>query len=221
MPFPASTHSSENQRARMDASSEAQSKKARQPRPKGQKARIGKPCDNVGNNNVPAEAPSGMTTFSFKTVASYQSKDDVLLSPAVDSAESLFFLKLIVEALDVYQTQLQRAGLKPHPVLVELSSSLDTVRHENEMQDVLKNLWIHCGQIKAEPVFEGQLSLRKSTIHDSYGNDQTSRGYAPDDNYETYEAPPRNPTTSHGNGSLNALYVQEPRGEVTNLARPT
>ena len=72
----------------------------------------------------------------------------------------------------------------------ELSSSLDTVRHEPEMQDVLENLWCHCGQLKNDPMFDGQLSLRNSSIHDSYGNDQTSREYAPDDNYEVYEAPP-------------------------------
>ena len=214
MVWPASCHSSQAQSARMDKSSEAQSKKACRPRPNGQKARMNKPSANVGKGNMPAEAPSAMTTFSFKTVASWQSKDDKLLSPAIDSAESLHFLKLVVEALDLYQSQLKRAGLQPHPVLNDLSIALDTVQYENEMQEVLENLWIQCAQLKKETMYEGQLSLRNSNIHDSYGNVQTSGDYAPDDNYEVYDAPPTKKTTWHGNEAPNSPYVQEPRAEV-------
>lgn len=214
MGWPASAHSSQAQSARMDKGSEAQSKKACRPRPKGQKARMNKPAANVGKDNLPAEAPSAMTTFAFKTVAYWQSKDDKLLSPAIDSPESLHFLKLVEEALDLYLSQLKRAGLQPHPVLVDLSTSLDTVSHQNEMQDMLENLWIHCGQLKKEPMFDGQLSLRNPNIHDSYGYIQTSRDYAPDDNYEVYEAPPSRSTTTHGNDPPNSPYVQEPRAEV-------
>ena len=214
MGWPASTHSSQAQSRSMDQSSEAQSKKACRPRPKGQKARMNKPAANVGKDNMPAEAPSGMTTFCFKTVAYYQSKDDKLRSPAIDSPESLHFLKLVEEALDLYLLQLKRAGLQPHPVLVDLSTSLETVEHPNEMQETLENLWIQCAQLQKAPMYEGQLSLRNPNIHDSYGYVQTSADYAPDDNYEVYEAPPLKPSTWHGNEAQNSPFVQEPRAEV-------
>ena len=202
-------HSSYNQSKR-GRDHDSQSERAKAPRPniRGPK---GKPNDNSGGH-IPSEAPAGQVTFSFKTVHAYQSIENKPLVPAVDSEESLYFLECIVHVLDIYLRDCTSAGLRAHPVLVELHATLDTVEYPRDMQNHLECIWINCGQLSEQSVYAGMCDGRDPNIHDLYGNPQTSFDYQPDTQYETFSV--ESGTKTSGGWAKRDLYCQLPRDEV-------
>ena len=206
-------HSSYNQSKR-GRDHDSQSERAKAPRPNTRGpggTSKGKPSDNSGGH-IPSEAPAGQVTFSFKTVHAYQSIENKPLVPAVDSEESLYFLECIVHVLDIYLRDCTSAGLRAHPVLVELHATLDTVEYPRDMQNHLECLWINCGQLSEQSVYAGMCDGRDPNIHDLYGNPQTSFDYQPDTQYETFSC--ESGTKTSGGWAKRDLYCQLPRDEV-------
>lgn len=204
------THSSFNQSKR-GRDHNSQSIRAKAPRPNNSGPTKGKPLDNSGGH-IPAKAPAGQVTFSFKTVHAYQSIENAPLVPVVDSAESLYFLECIVHALDIYLRDCTSAGLRAHPVLVELHATLDTVEYPRDMQNHLDCRWINCGQLSEQSAYAGMCDGRDPNIHDLYGNPQTSLDYMPDTEYETFSADMG--TKSSSGPPKTDLLCQAPRDEV-------
>ena len=204
-------HSSYNQSKR-GRDHDSQSERAKHPRPNSRKfGKKGKPLDNSGGH-IPSKAPAGQATFSFQTVHAYQSIDNAPLVPAVDSVESLYFLECIVHALDIYLRDCTSAGLRAHPVLVELHATLDTVEYPRDMQNHLDCRWINCGQLSEQNAHAGMCDGRDPNIYDLYGNPQTSPDYMPDSEYETFSADMG--TKSSGGHPKTDLLCQAPRDEV-------
>ena len=191
--------------------SQNQSERGSKRRPNGG-ANKGQACSNFGGH-FPAPVPAAMAHFSFKTVNAYQSKGNHPLVPAVDSEESMYFLGLTSEALDMIDRDHIAAGLAVHPAITELRSALDTVEYPREMQDLLEYRWAHCGQLWEEPVFDGMLNKRDPNHLDRYGNNQTEASYQPENDYECYKVTRRG-STANGHPHADQTFVQEPRDEV-------